>query len=53
MKTMAVCARRGVVTIREWWARADLQGSLIALLILFFEDTIKKPVALRSSTLGH
>lgn len=53
MKTANVCARQRVVAIREWWARTDLMGSVIALLLLFFEDTIKKPAALRSRTLGH
>lgn len=53
MKTADGCTQQGVVTRRGWLARTDLMGSLIALLILFFEAVIKKPAALRSSTLGQ
>jgi hypothetical protein len=53
MKTATVCVRRRVVTLREWLARTNLMDSLIALLVLLFEDAIKKPVGLRSNAPGH
>lgn len=53
MKTATVCARRSVVKLQDWLARTNLVASLIALLVLLFEDAIKKPVGLRSNAPGH
>lgn len=45
MKNMKVRAKHGVGAIQDWFTRTDPMGSLIALVLLVFEEVVQDAAA--------